>query len=180
MTTREAVTQIETLRSQATNAYRSNDANGNVLGQAYRRLADAMENQIERNLPNNPGLVANFRAGRTEMAKNFAVRDSLVDPNTGIVDPSKMFSQQQSGARLTDGLETIAKAGSPMYSNATRPPVHGEGIPVNWGERVFLLGGGSGLGGGMGYALSGGNPLAAGAGIAAGLVASSCRSFSGA
>ncbi|HEX7766002.1 MAG TPA: hypothetical protein VF443_04775, partial [Nitrospira sp.] len=57
-----------------------------------------------------------------------------------------------------DGLDTVAKMGSPVYSNVTRPPLGGENAPVSWGERLYSVGGPT-AGGAVGYALTGGNPV---------------------
>lgn len=131
--------QIKHLRKDASDAFAKNEGN---YGNALRKIADALENQIERSIPANSPLLEAYRAGRTQIAKNVAVKDMLVDPHTGIIDPTKAQKMLEDGRPLTGELLTIAKAGSPMFNASTRPPIKGEGTPINWGD--FLLSGGAG------------------------------------
>lgn len=169
MPTHEALEKIRRIRRDAKDAIRRNESS---LGMALRKVADSVEDQIERNLPaTHADLIDTFKAGRTAIAKNDAAREMLVDKSTGIIDVNKAYKLEQEGMKLTDGLDTVAKAGSPMYRASTSPPVRGEGVPINWGD-IWRGGAGSGIG----FMFSGGNPIGAAAGaIAAPVVSGGAR-----
>lgn len=154
--------RISQLRSDATDAFRSNETN---YGKALRQLADATEDQISRNLT-SPLLVQQYRAARTQIAKNLALRDMLVDPDNGLVSTAKAAKLREDGVKLTGGLLKAAKAGDKPFVHATDAPMTGQGTPFNWGDTLYA-GGGLGLGGLIGGA-TGGIP---GAAIGAGAVA---------
>lgn len=160
-----ALERISQIRSDATDAFRADNHN---YGRALREVADTLEEQIERNLPRGSSLLAKFRSARTELAKNYAVREMLVDPSTGIVDTGKAAKMLERGDKLTGGLLTVAKAGSPLYASATKPPIRGSGSTIGLRD-LYPVGGGAVLGGGIG-ALVGG-PVGAGVGGALGSLA---------
>lgn len=145
----DAIRAIKLLRSEAkTNFKRDNP----LLGEAQRRIATALENQIETHLSSKaiPGVnnatLQNFRNTRTMLAKNFAVERMLVDPDTGIVDAAKAHTLLQAGTPLSGGLRTIAKAGSPAFKEATAAPIKGTPTPLNVGDSMWY---GAGVGGAM-------------------------------
>jgi hypothetical protein len=106
-----------------------------------------MENQIERNLSNwHPEeVVQAYRQGRQQIARNNAVKDMLVDRNTGIIDPVKAYKLVEDGVPLDGPLRTIADAGSPVFSAATRAP-KGKAPTL---DTVDLLSGAGGVGAGL-------------------------------
>lgn len=124
--------RIAQLRSDASEAFQSGAVGGRTYGQALRRIADAIEDQIERNLPKGSKVLENYREGRTKIAKNAAVRDMLVDRNSGMIDATKAHALLEQGTKLTGGLETIAKAGSPAFAATTKPPIGAEPTVANW------------------------------------------------
>lgn len=155
---KDAVERIAQLRSDAGDAFNSDNRN---YGKALRMMANALENQIERTLPAGSAVLKNYQAGRMQIAKNNSVKEMLVDPNTGVIDTTKAAKLLEDGAGLTGGLETIAKAGSKMFAASTRPPIKGEGLPINWGTLYS-----SAAGGAAGFA-STGSSLGAAIGIVA-------------
>lgn len=106
---KDAVSRISALREDASAAYNSGNPN---LAKAQRAIADALENSIELNLNamggNGASLLANFRAARTQMAKQYVIRDAIVE-GSGSIDPSKLRKNIGNGQRLTGDLSTIAK-----------------------------------------------------------------------
>jgi hypothetical protein len=141
------IERISQLRSDATDAFRSDNRN---YGKALREMADALENQIERSFPTSSPLLDAYRAGRAQLAKNNAVRDMLVDKNTGIIDSGKAQKLLEDGVPLTGGLATIAKAGSKMFHASTSPPIKDVGA-ITWGD-IWRAGAASGAG----YGIAGG------------------------
>lgn len=160
-----ALERIKQLRADATDAFRSDNTN---YGRALREMSQELEAQVERNLPKGSDLLKNYRAARMQIAKNEAVKDMLVDSSTGYVSPAKAHELVEKGSNLTDGLSTIAKAGSPQYRRSTEAPRIGEGTSLNWGDAPYMAGAG-GIGAGIG-ALFGG-PVGAGLGALAGTIA---------
>jgi hypothetical protein len=57
------------------------------------------------------------------------VKQMLVDADSGIIDTRKAYQLKQQRAKLAPQLDTIAKAGSPMFRPSTMPPVEGAGVP---------------------------------------------------
>lgn len=144
LTPREALEKIRQLRMDSKDAINRQER---TYGYALRDIANSIESQVERSLPQNSPLMETYRAGREQIAKNEAVREMLVDKSTGIIDPNKAHQIREAGTRLTGELSTLANAGSPMYRASTSPPIKGQGTPVNWGD--FWLGGG--LGGSLAF-----------------------------
>lgn len=106
---KDAISRISALREDASAAYNSGNPS---LAKAQRAVADALENSIELNLNamggNGAKLLDNFRAARTQMAKQYIIRDAVVE-GSGSIDPSKLRKSIGNGQRLTGELSTIAK-----------------------------------------------------------------------
>lgn len=142
----DAVKQVQALRERASSLYKVQGGDKDVP-RALTRLADAIEDQIEYHLKrtNQPGVIDQFRATRTELAKNYAVRKILSDQYTGTVDPRKARALQEGGERLTGELETLAKAGSPRFSQSTRAPTEEPSLYTPWETGMIGAGFGSTL-----------------------------------
>lgn len=106
---KDAISRISALREDASAAYTQGNPN---LAKAQRAIADALEKSIELNLNamggNGSKLLDNFRAARTQMAKQYIVRDAIVE-GSGSIDPSKLRKTIGNGQRLDGDLSTIAK-----------------------------------------------------------------------
>lgn len=160
-----ALERISQIRSDATDAFRADNHN---YGRALREIADVLETQIERNLPRGSSLLEKFKSARVELAKNYAAREMLVDPHTGVVDTDKAFKMLERGDKLTGGLLTVAKSGSPLYHAATKAPVRGSGSTIGLRD-LYPVGGGAVVGAGIGGLVGG--PAGAGVGGALGSLA---------
>ena len=103
-----AVDKIAQLRDQSSIAYRTGDSQ---LGAGYRRLSNALEDQIDRGISQNPDVspstVANFRASRVLAAKAHSVLDAL-NPSTGDVSIHTLATSEDP---LSGGLKTLADFG---------------------------------------------------------------------
>lgn len=138
----DAINEISLLRKEASSKFARGEG---LQGEAMRRVATALEDNIESSLKGQGSqLVGTFRTTREALAKNFAVERMLTDPNTGIVDASKAARLLQAGTPLTGELNTIAKAGGPMYQRATGVATGGKPPMINYGDS-FLMGAGGGL-----------------------------------
>lgn len=144
----DAVEMVKNLRKRATDAFRQGKSN---LGWANKKAAQAIEDQIERVLPDDE-LLANFRDARTLIAKTHSVEDAL-EESTGRVNAVKLGREfEKSPDRLSGDLKTIGKAGS-AYSRTMKLPEAGDANPFT----VFDLFGG-GITAPLGY-LAAGHPL---------------------
>jgi hypothetical protein len=103
-----AVDKIAQLRDSSSMAYRAGDTQ---LGKGYRQLSNALEDQIDRGISQNPDIspstVANFRASRVMAAKAHSVLDAL-NSSTGNVSIHSLASSEDP---LTGGLKTLADFG---------------------------------------------------------------------
>lgn len=152
-TGRDAIIQARQLRLDASDAFKQGN---NALGLAQRRIAKALEDNIELNLKgrgkDSSELLKNFKDARVTMAKAHAVEDALVT-GTGSVDALKLTVMAGRGKKLTGELATIAKAGS-VLRQAAAYPVKGTPPPVNLGDSILM--GGAGIGAGFGFPALGG------------------------
>lgn len=99
-----AVSAIGLLRDKASTAYAGGDK---VTAGAYRKVSDAMENLIERSLASRgadgAGMLKEFRAARTLMAKTHSIEKAL-NEGSGNVAALKLGQQLARGKPLTGGL----------------------------------------------------------------------------
>ena len=166
-TAADAVDEARALRSEASRNIRSQDVDANKLGLAQARIADALENQIERQLAANPataGLVDQYKASRRLMAKSHAVEDALVK-GSGDVSTAKLAQLLEGGMPMDAGLKTAAEFGN-VFRHVNLPP---STIGTPGGGGIFY-GTAGGAGAGAGLLFSGGNPgvaMLTGAGAAA-------------
>lgn len=98
---------VKGLRNKADMAFRTGDGS---TGSAYKQLAGAVEDSIDRNLSSrsdvDPGLVDNFRSARQRIAMSHTVEDAL-NPATGNVIASKLAGAVKRGEPLSGDLATI-------------------------------------------------------------------------
>lgn len=100
--------KIKSLRAKASKNMQAPDAEKFELGLAQKKIATAMENQIERaTAVTNPGLVKSFRDARVQLAKIYNVEDAL-GPN-GNLSAAVLARQLKRGVPLSGGLKTIAE-----------------------------------------------------------------------
>jgi len=161
----DAVKMSATLREDASKSFSTGDA---ALGKAQRAAADAIENQIERGLGNNPQaaeMMQKFTDARRLMAKAHTVEDAI-QVGTGHVDARKLAAELQKGAPLSGELKVAAEFAN-NFKKAVQPPSM-VGSPVN-NLRSYATMGGGGIGALLGNALGVGPVIggAIGAGIPA-------------
>jgi hypothetical protein len=106
----DALDAVTRLRDQSRQAYNAGDA-GN--GAAYRGVADAIENQIDRSLSaqGQSGLVSDYRDARRTLAVAHTVEDAQV-PGSYNLDAQKLARALQQGQPLSGGLRTAAESAS--------------------------------------------------------------------
>jgi hypothetical protein len=107
--TSSALEKIKSLRDRASRNMKSPDAEKFELGLAQKKIATAMENQIERQFSaTNPDLIKNFRASRQQLAKIYNVEDAL-SPNGNVSAAVLARIYKRNPKLLTGGLKTIAE-----------------------------------------------------------------------
>ena len=138
LTAEATIERIQQLRDDAGTAFRSGEVGNRTYGKALRKIADALENQVERNFAPGSKAVEAYRAGRMQIAKNNAVKDMLVDPKTGLIDTTAAHKLREDGVKLTGKLDMIADAGSPVFSAATKPPIGAEPTALTLRDAVLM------------------------------------------
>lgn len=121
---------MSTLREGADKAFRSGDTG---LAKVMRGIAEQMEAQIERHLAQTgqADILANFRAGREQIAKSYAVEKALVGEQ---VSPQALGKQVAKRKPLTGGLKetgdfarTFERSSQKPSHMATGPTLHDAG-----------------------------------------------------
>jgi len=102
-----AVAKIIDLRDAANTAYASNQK---LLGNANKKAADLLEDEIERHLKGTgqTKLLDEFRNGRQVIAKTYTIEKAL-NPVTGNVDAKSLARELKKGKPLTEELKTVAE-----------------------------------------------------------------------
>jgi hypothetical protein len=131
----DAVEAIRILRENADEAFRKGE---NALAKAYRGVADAYEQQLERaTAAVNPQMLDAYRAARTNIAKNFSISKAL--RSDGNVDAAKLVSDLKKG-KLSGDLKLIARFAD-SFPKAVQPTatVAGPGVHnlKTWGAGML-------------------------------------------
>lgn len=157
----DAVDAIRAMRENADQAYRKGD---NIVGKAYKGIADAYEVALDDALQQsgNPQLLAAYREARQQIAKSFTVEKALRE-GAGTLDARVIARELQKGKPLSGELKTVGQFAN-TFDKAAQPP-HLIGSPDVHNLRSYASAGGAGMG-----FLSGG-PVTAAIGAAAPFVA---------
>lgn len=160
---KDAIKRIQSLRDEATAAFRRGD---NDIARANRAVAEALEDQIERHISQSGGksaqqMLADFRDARKRMAISHTV-ENAIRVGTGSVDAKKLAAQLSKGRPLTGELRTAAQFASAFPNvNAAVPGTMGTPGVTN---PMFLPGGaGLAIGSLLGGPVVGGTTAAAAA-----------------
>lgn len=102
-----AIAKIIDLRDAANTAYASNQK---LLGNANKKAANLLEDEIERHLKTSgqTKLLDEFRNGRQLIAKTYTVEKAL-NPVSGNVDAKSLARELKKGKPLTEELKTAAE-----------------------------------------------------------------------
>lgn len=112
--------KIKSLRQRAGKNMSSLNADDFELGVAQKKIATAMENQIERATEaSNPGLVKEFRDARMQLAKIYNVEDALSP--SGHISAAILARQLKRGVPLSDELKGIAETYREFPKNMRHP-----------------------------------------------------------
>jgi len=157
------ITKISKLRERASDNFAGN-ADDKALARAQRKIADSMEQAIERHAESvgKSGVIKQFRADRTRLAKLYTIKDALTE--TGELDLGVLEKELDKGAPLTGNLRTLARAKA-SFDRSFQNPENIRGHPVG------------ALDIGLGVLAGGGKGAAAGgiAGMGAGALAAAAR-----
>lgn len=114
-----AVSTIAILRDKADAAYRQGETG---LGKAYKGMAKAMEDALERSLerrgPEAKELLSQYRDARTLIAKTHSAEKAL-NPELGSFDARKLAQQLNAGKPLSGDMKKAAQAAQ-AFKEATR------------------------------------------------------------
>ncbi len=115
-----AIEAIKKLRFDARALFKSDDPQKVAMAQASKKVADAIEGMIERNLAatGDDALLSQFRQARELIAKTHTVEDALTE-GTGHVAARKLASQLAAGKPLSGELKDVA-AFAQAYPKATQ------------------------------------------------------------
>lgn len=105
---RGAMQDVANLREEVSKLYKSDNASDIPLARAKRTIANAIEDSLDRQLtPRFPGIVADWRAARMQLAKLHTVEDAM---NGTEVDARLLAKAEDSGAKLSPNMAKIAQA----------------------------------------------------------------------
>jgi hypothetical protein len=114
-----AVSTISILRDKADAAYRQGDGG---LGKAYKGMAKALEDALERSLerrgPDAKELLSQYRDARSLIAKTHSAQKAL-NPELGNFDARKLAQQLNAGKPLTGGMKQAGQT-SQAFKEATK------------------------------------------------------------
>lgn len=130
--------KIKKLRDRAGRNMKALDADTFELGIAQKKIANAMENQIDRSVQTtNPDLISDFRKSRVQLAKIYNVEEALGP--SGNVTAAVLARQLKRGVPLTGGLKSIAET----YQNFPKVmrSVEGLGGHAPFSALDYLVGG---------------------------------------
>ncbi len=131
-----AIDQIRILRDDADVAYHAGEK---AMGNAFKGIAQALEDQVGRHLQVSgapPDVLRNFQNARAVIAETYSVQDAL-RPN-GNVD-AKVLARQLGRRPLTGNLQTIAEFGA-NFPKAAQVPERIGGVPMSPLDLAFSVG----------------------------------------
>ena len=135
--------KIKGLRERASRNMKALDGDTFELGIAQKKIATAMENQLERQLrATDPKLIADFRNARTQLAKLYSIEDA-VSPS-GNVSAAVLARQLKRGVPLSGNLKAIAQAYQEFPKVMRTPESMGGHGPFS--ALDYLVGGVAGIG----------------------------------
>jgi hypothetical protein len=140
---KEAVLKVRQLRKNATkNIKAPNDPEKNELGFAQQKIANAIENELQREAvkQGKTDLVSRFSQSRQALAKIYAV-EAATKGNTGEVSAQALAKQLNRGAPLSGKLKVIADVAN-EFGEVTRDGTKLKNkVPITVLEGLPALGG---------------------------------------
>lgn len=133
-----AIDAVSTFREKASDLY---GAGNKTLATAYRKAAEAVEDQIERALPDGSDLLKNYRAARVKVAQTFDV-EKAVREGHGVVDArviGKLYAKAPE--RMSGGMATVGRAANLMPESMTVPKAGWDSPVTGVDSNLGLLGG---------------------------------------
>lgn len=146
----DVIDKIRTLRNRATKFINSDVPDNEEYGLAMKKVADAMESQLERHLQRSnlpPELMANYRAARRQIARTHSV-ESALHPGSGDVDMTKLGKLYEKGIPIDGDLEKVARFASINRPKTANPNTAGEPQKTPYSHLA-----GAGLAGGAAMAM---------------------------
>lgn len=135
----QAVQTVRTLRNDATARMLSDDPGEQAMGKTHQAIADAIEDEMMRQLPASAQDLHNdFPTARQQLAKLFELRDVT---EGGQVNPAKVLQLKNGGKPLTGAADSVANAAEVLPQSMQGPagsptqiktaPTPGRGIAID-------------------------------------------------
>lgn len=102
-----AVNDVKHLRQNATKQMASMDPDTQALGKTNLNIANAIEDELMRQLPAGSDLATRFPVARTQLAKLYEFQEAM---QGGQVNPQKYLQLKLAGAPLTGAADSVANA----------------------------------------------------------------------
>jgi hypothetical protein len=144
------VEAVKRLRQDASANKSSMDASKKELGRVQQKVANALEDLIERNLSgSNPELLGKFKEARKTLAKTYDI-SKAADSATGNINANKLAQiMQKNPNRLTGELKDIAEFAQ-MYpkasQNVSKMGSLPQSSPLDWALSSLLSAGTGNIG----------------------------------
>lgn len=115
----QVVETIKTLRNDAQGRMLSDDPAEAAMGKTHQAIADALEDELQRQLPANAqDLKTEFPQSRQQLAKLYEL-DQV--SRGGQVDPKRVLALRDAGKPLTGAAEAVANAAETLPESMTPP-----------------------------------------------------------
>lgn len=134
----EAVQTVRDLRQTASKLMASSDVNQQAEGYANRQIANAVENELMRNVPADSPIAREFVQARQDLAKLHDIT-AVTQRGAGQVDPQAVANLARAGAPLSGGLARVAQAAQAMPGEMVHPMSWSGGSAMVPGSHVGVI-----------------------------------------
>ena len=133
------VEKVASLRERSADNFAANNSGARALARVQRKLADEMENALERHGEKigQKGAVQTFRNARRQLAKLYTIRDSMTP--AGDIDLGELAKRYHADEKLDGNLLTMAKL-KVEFDRSFQPPLSVRSHVVGGGDVVLGAG----------------------------------------
>ena len=133
------VEKVASLRERSSDNFAANNSGARALARVQRKLADELENALERHGEKigQKGAVQTFRNARRQLAKLYTIRDSMTP--AGDIDLGELAKRYHGDEKLDGNLLTMAKL-KVEFDRSFQPPLSVRSHVVGSGDVVLGAG----------------------------------------